>query len=68
MTTTIYTVAYPHPKISRGKTILPFTANLEFDGFTLIEQLRVRYPDHCNDLKDASLWKVSRSSVAHPPR
>ena len=66
MTTTYayYLVAYPHPKIPRRKRIKRFKVDSEGDGKVLLGLLKDAYPDHRDDLKNATLWKVSRSSVA----
>jgi len=67
MTTTTYTVAYPHPEISPEERIELFRLDSDDDGDTLVERLCGHYLDHRDDLKDATLWKASRSTVVQLP-
>jgi len=67
MTTTTYIVAYPHPEVSRHKLIKRLRCGSDDDGDTLIDRLCDIYPGHRDDLKEATLWKVSRSIMAQLP-
>ena len=67
MATTTYTVTYPHPEIHPEERIKLFTLDSDAGGGTLIRKLCDHYPDHRDDLKDATLWKASRSTVVQFP-
>jgi len=67
MTTTTYTVAYPHPGVPSEERIKLFRPASGAGGDTLIELLCDHYPDHRDDLKGATLWKASRSTVVQLP-
>ena len=60
MTTTTYIVAYPHPSIHE----LDRACACEVDSRTrrkgLLSQLYEEYPRLTEDLKEATLWRVSR--------
>lgn len=58
MTTTAYIVAYPHPKVPSHSSVWQLRLDSEASGDTLVEQLCDIYPDHCDDLKGATLWKA----------
>jgi len=61
MTTKDYTVAYPNTLIHRRER----TCQVKVDSITrrndIISQLCLEYPDYTEDLKRASLYKVSHS-------
>ena len=60
MTTRIYVVAYPHPSLRPRHRV----SICEVDSQTFMKGLRSQlyeeYPDHIEDLKRATFWKVSR--------
>jgi len=65
MTTKRYIVAYPNSLVCR----LRCTCEVQVDSLTringLLSQLRELYPNHTEDLKYASIYKVScRLSIA----
>ena len=66
-TTNEYIFAYPHPSISPGKRIIPCKVDSGECGADILEQLIVAHPDRRDDLKDATLWQASLSSVARLP-
>jgi hypothetical protein len=67
MTVAAYIVVYPHPSIPPVERIQRLELESGDDGKQLLELLRGIFPDHSSDLKDATLWKVSRSSAAQLP-
>ena len=67
MTTKFYIIVLPHPEVPPRRRILRFRLESEAGGDTVLERLCDTYPDQRDDLKDATLWKVSRSTVAQLP-
>ena len=67
MTTMIYIVAYLHPEVPPSKRIQQLTLDSKADWDAVIEWLRNTYPNHQDDLEDATLWKVSRSTTTQLP-
>jgi len=64
-TETCYIVAYPHPKVLRQTRILPFEGEGgKFLGAALHKDICDAYPDLRDDLRLATLWKASRSTMA----
>jgi len=58
MTTTMYRVAYPHPSLHPLDRVSACSVGPETHRRTLLSQLYEAYPDHTEDLKRATLWKV----------
>ena len=64
MTTKFYIVIYPHPGVPPRHRIERLEIGSEVDGKGLLGKLCDIYPDQHDDLKDGTLWKASRSTVA----
>ena len=64
MTTKIYIAVYPHPEVSQDNRIVPLELGSMAPGSKVLQQLNDVYPDKRDDLKGATLWKVSCSTVA----
>ena len=62
-----YIVVYPHPSVPKGERIRRIKLDSEARGETLCELLKSKYPEHSSDLRSATLWKASRSTVARLP-
>ena len=67
MTTETYIVAYPHPEVPLRRRILPLRLDSDSSGNTVFKRLCDGYPDHHNDLENATLWKASRSTFNSGP-
>ena len=65
--TSTYIVAYPHPTIPPRERILPLELGSGARGRGLLKLLKDEFPNHSDDLKDATLWKAGRSTVARLP-
>ena len=65
--TSTYIVAYPHPTIPPRKRVQPLKLDLDARGEDLLMLLKDKFPDHRDDLEDATLWKAGRSTVAQLP-
>lgn len=61
-----YLVAYPHPSIPPTERIRPYRVGPEFKG-ELLKEIRAAYPQYSDDLKGATLWKVSCLTVVQLP-
>jgi len=62
----IYHVAYPNPSLRPKDRVCRCGVDSETDRKGLLSQLYEEYPDHTEDLKHASIWKVIRLSLNHP--
>ena len=61
MTTRTYIVAYPHPSLRPRQRACMCKVDSRTDMTDdLLSLLCERYPDHIEDLKRATFWKVSR--------
>jgi len=60
MTTRTYVVAYPHPSLRPRQRACKCKVDLQVGPIDLRSQLYEEYPDHTEDLKRATFWKVSR--------
>ena len=58
MTTTIYMVAYPHPFLEPRERIFPYRVDPQTYRPDLLTKLYNEYPNHTEDLKAATIWKV----------
>jgi hypothetical protein len=58
MTATRYNVAYPHSSVRPLDRICSYKIDLETYKEDILSKLCHSYPDHTEDLRRASLWKV----------
>ena len=59
MTTRIYVVAYPHPSLNPRDRNCRCKIDSQTGTTDLRSELYEEYPDHIEDLKRATFWKVS---------
>ena len=62
-----FVVAYPHPSVPDQGRLRQVVVGSQFSSDALLERLSALYPEHSPDLKGATFWKASRSSVAPFP-
>ena len=63
----MFTVAYPHPSIPPAKRMSPCEVGPKTYRKGLLEQLIEEYPEHSEDLRQATIWKASCLSIAQLP-